>query len=80
MSSIDIDHILDIAKTIKESTIKNKEEYYKNRYPIFQKKYPQLYKKICTDKSFDMHNLRFMLTMIEGIQTNKQDSYNAEEK
>lgn len=78
MANIDIEHILEIANTIRESTIVNKEEYFKNRYQIFQKKFPQLYKKICNDDKFDMGNLKFMLDMIQGIQSQKQDTYNAE--
>lgn len=78
IDSIDIEHIMDIAKAIKASDIKNKEEYFAGRYSIFSKKYPQLYKKVCTDPNFDMGNLEFMLRMIGGIQKREQNTYNAE--
>lgn len=78
MSEVDTQHILDIAKCIRESNVPNKEEYFKDRYQIFKKKYPQLYKKICSDETFDMENLKFMLHMLHDIQAKKETTYDAE--
>ena len=78
MKNIDVEHVLDIANTIRQSTIANKEDYFANRYQVFKQKFPQLYKKICNEESFDMGNLEFMLNMLQNIQTQKQDTYNAE--
>ena len=78
MAQEDIEHIMKIAQHIKTSEVENKEDFFENKFKVFKTKYPQLYKKVCTEKDFDMENLRFMLTMLNKIQTNEKDTFGAE--
>lgn len=74
-----IEQILKIAQHIKNAEVNgDKETYFESKYKTFKTKYPQLYKKVCTEKDFDMENLRFMLSMMDQINNKEKEQYNAE--
>lgn len=74
----EIEHVLKITAHIKASDEQDKESVFAEKYKTFKTKYPQLYKKVCTEKDFDMDNLRFMLQMVYQINNKEKEQYNAE--
>ena len=71
-----IDSIKRIIYKIRNSNIKNKEEYFSEQFPKFKENYPVLFEKVCNEM-IDDNNLNFMLRMLQEIEDNKISQYDA---
>ena len=74
-----VEEIREIVHAIKQSKIRNKENYYADIYPAFKKEYPILYEKVCKNE-IDDEKLEFMLQMLDMIHTNQTTQFDASAK
>jgi DNA-binding ferritin-like protein (Dps family) len=69
--------ILEIIKTIQNSSVGNKEKHFAEKYKDFKAKYSNLYTMACGGK-MDMRMLEYMLDMMEKINTKQTTQHEAD--
>ena len=70
LEHLDKEVILEIAEKIIGSNVPNKEAYFEDKYVHFKTKYPVLYKACCSP-NFDVKMLKYMLSMLDNVKSNK---------
>ena len=76
MQEEEIEKILDIAKTISESKVVNKEQHFSKIYAHFQSTYPMLFDMCCSER-FDINTLKYMMDMMHKINHGKETEESA---
>lgn len=72
MSEVNInkEQILDIVKTISNSSVKNKHAHFKKIYSSFHTRFPHLFEMACSP-NMDVDTLEYMLGMMDRIKNNE---------
>lgn len=75
---VSVSHIRQIANSIINSNVKDKEQYFSPIYANFVKKYPFLF-EMCCKSDVDKTTLEMMLSMVEKIKANEMTQDKASE-
>lgn len=71
---MDPNKILELAETIKKSPRTDKEDYFAKKYSSFATQYPVLF-RVCCDPHSDIEQLRYMISMLNGIKSNQMTEH-----